>query len=358
MKAFLFLILTIVSIFSLVSSESVRALTNDDFSSVAEGSTPAFIEFYAPWCGHCKQLAPEYEIVAETFKSHSSEVVVAKVDCDSHGDVCSSNDVSGYPTLKWFPGNGEKAENYDKGRTADDIISFINSKIGLNAKVAKPPSKALELNEFDFDDIVFGNKFALVEFYAPWCGHCKQLAPIWEKLAIAFQNDKQVVIAKVDVATSNEKLASRFGVEGFPTLIMFSPNNEKGEKYEGNRDLEALVSFVNEKAGTQRKSDGMLNEKAGKIEELDELARKFVSKSDEEKEKILEETRIVAADKGRQGLIYVRYMERILKDGASYADNEGNRLKRMLTTSSNSIQSEKKDDFQIRLNIVESFKQE
>jgi len=334
-------------------------LTIDDFSSVAEGSAPSFIEFYAPWCGHCKQLAPEYEIVAEAFKPHSSSVVVAKVDCDANSEVCSTNDVSGYPTLKWFPGSGAKAENYEGGRTADDIISFINSKTGLKAKTKKPLSKAVDLTEDDFDVKVFGEKkFALVEFYAPWCGHCKQLAPIWEKLAVAFQNERNVLIAKADVATSNQELSSKYGVEGFPTLILFTPDNSKGEKYEGGRDLEALVSYINEKAGTHRTSDGGLNEKAGKIEELDDLAKRFVSTSQEERVTILEETKKVASEKGKQGMVYVRYMEKMMKDGATSIDNEGTRLKKMLSTSGSSISADKKDDFQKRLNVVDSFKQE
>jgi len=356
-SSFLLLILIIVTIFYSVTSESVRALSTDDFSSVAEGSTPALIEFYAPWCGHCKSLAPEYEIVAEVFKPHTSSVIVAKVDCDANSEVCSSNDVSGYPTLKWFPGSGAQAVNYDGGRTSDDIISFINSKTGLNAKVKKPITKALELIETEFDEIILNRKFIFVEFYAPWCGHCKQLAPIWEKLAIAFQNERNVVIAKIDVATGNEGLATRYGVEGFPTLILFTPDNSKGEKYEGSRDLEALVSFMNEKAGTHRKSDGSLTEKAGRIEQLDDLARRFVS-NEEQRNQILEETKVIAAEKGQQGMIYVNYMEKIMKKGVDFAENEGNRLKKILTTSANSIQADKKDDFQKRVNVAESFQQQ
>jgi len=54
-------------------------------------------------------------------------------------------------------------------------------------------------------------------------------------------------------------------------------------------------------------------------------------------------------------MVYVRYMEKMMKDGVGYAETEGNRLKRMLSGSANSIQPEKKDDFQQRLNVVESF---
>ena len=61
-----------------------------------------------------------------------------------------------------------------------------------------------------------------VEFYAPWCGHCKHLIPVYEKLAAAYQNEKEVVIAKIDADNAAHKeLASKYGVSGFPTLKWF-----------------------------------------------------------------------------------------------------------------------------------------
>ncbi|ETP54117.1 protein disulfide-isomerase domain [Phytophthora nicotianae P10297] len=79
----------------------------------------------------------------------------------------------------------------------------------------------------------------LVEFYAPWCGHCKKLAPIYEKVADDLKGE--VNVAKVDV-TANAELGKRFGIRGFPTLLHFS--HGKSYKYAGKRTLEDLAAFA------------------------------------------------------------------------------------------------------------------
>jgi len=84
-------------------------------------------------------------------------------------------------------------------------------------------------------------KNAFVEFYAPWCGHCKQLAPIWDQLAEKFKDSADIVIAKVD-ATVNE--VERVKVTSFPTLKYFSKDSDKVVNYSGERTLEELIKFV------------------------------------------------------------------------------------------------------------------
>jgi len=85
-----------------------------------------------------------------------------------------------------------------------------------------------------------------VEFYAPWCGHCKTLEPMWEEVAEKMLDKRQsgersAIIAKVDV-TANTYLLTRFKVAGFPTLIMFSQGMQY--QFKGERDVEKLLDFA------------------------------------------------------------------------------------------------------------------
>jgi len=95
----------------------------------------------------------------------------------------------------------------------------------------------------NFDDIVINSEDdVLVEFYAPWCGHCKQLVPIYDSLATKLSNVKGLVIAKMD-ATANE--VQGVEIKGFPTIKFFA----KGRKhspidYEGDRTEEGFIDYL------------------------------------------------------------------------------------------------------------------
>jgi len=311
------------------------------------------VEFYAPWCGHCKNLAPAYDLVGESF-SKQKDVVIAKVDADSHKDLGSRYGVSGFPTLKWFPAGSSTPEDYNGGRTAEDIITFINGKAGTNIRVKKAPSNVVDLDDKNFDSIVLNsNKDVLVEFYAPWCGHCKHLAPDYEKVANAFVGDKDVVIAKLD-ADNHKELAGRFGVSGFPTLIWFGKNNKAGDKYEKGRDVQSFIDFINDKAGTKRSASGKLQESAGKVAELDSLASQFASG---DKAALLKEAEKVAkslsGDDKKNGEYYTKVMGFIQSKGADFVDNEIARLNKLMDGS---VAASKVDEFTVKQNILKSFK--
>jgi protein disulfide-isomerase A1 len=88
-------------------------------------------------------------------------------------------------------------------------------------QAAETDEGVLVLTDSNFDEELAKYDYLLVEFYAPWCGHCKQLAPEYAKAAQRLaQNDPPYHIAKVD-ATEHKQVAERFGIKGFPTLFFF-----------------------------------------------------------------------------------------------------------------------------------------
>jgi len=96
----------------------------------------------------------------------------------------------------------------------------------------------------NFDEIVNDNtKDVLIEFYAPWCGHCKSLAPKYDELAKKLKKEPNIVIAKMD-ATEND-VPSAYEVQGFPT-IYFAPKNSKNNprKYDGGREVDDFIKYL------------------------------------------------------------------------------------------------------------------
>lgn len=129
--------LLILSCLGLGAIASVIDCGDDDFKSKIANMDAALVMFYAPWCGHCKRMKPEFEAAAKVLIENDPPVHLIKVDCTEAGkDTCSEFGVSGYPTLKIFKG-GEKAADYNGPREKNGIVKFMQAQVG-------PVSKKLE----------------------------------------------------------------------------------------------------------------------------------------------------------------------------------------------------------------------
>ncbi|XP_061359958.1 protein disulfide-isomerase-like [Gastrolobium bilobum] len=466
------------------AKEFVLTLDHSNFSDTVSKHNFIVVEFYAPWCGHCKKLAPEYEKAASILSSHDTPLVLAKVDAneEKNRDLASEYDVRGFPTIKILRNGGKNVQEYKGPREADGIVDYLKKQSGpasteiksvddasafidenkvviigvfpkfageeydnftalaeklrsdydfghtLDAKhlprgessvtgpivrllkpfdelfvdsqdfhgealekfveessvpvvtvfnnepsnhpfVSKffnsPNAKAMLFINFtaegaesfkskyreaaeqyrqqgvsflvgdvessqgafqyfglkedqvpliiiqhndgkkffkpnlepdhlptwlkaykegnvapyvksepipeanneavkvvvgdSLQDIVFNSgKNVLLEFYAPWCGHCKQLAPILEEVAISYQSDADVIIAKLD-ATANDIPSETFDVQGYPT-VYFRSASGKISQYDGGRTKEDIIEFI------EKNRDKPAQEEQGKDE--------------------------------------------------------------------------------------------
>ncbi|KAL3840021.1 hypothetical protein ACJIZ3_024612 [Penstemon smallii] len=111
----------------------------------------------------------------------------------------------------------------------------------------------------NLQDIVFNSgKNVFLEFYAPWCGHCKKLAPILDEVAVSFENDADVIIAKLD-ATANDIPRETFDVKGYPTLY-FKSSTGNVLQYDGDRTKEAIIDYIQKNRATVAKEDSRKEE--------------------------------------------------------------------------------------------------
>ncbi|KAK9162285.1 hypothetical protein Syun_003187 [Stephania yunnanensis] len=444
-----------VSSFNAVSAESVLTLDHSNFTDAVAKHSFIVVEFYAPWCGHCKSLAPEYEKAASELVNNDPPIILAKVDANEEANkgIAGEFNVRGYPTLKIIRNGGKDVQDYKGPRDADGIVSHLKKQVGpasaeitsaedasnlisgnkiyivgvfpdfsgeeyqnftdaaekmradydfahtkdakflpwgdaVNGPIVRlfkpfdelsvdfqdfhvdallkfveeasvptvtvfnkdpdnhpfvikffnsPNAKAMLFLNFSdeaadafksnckklprvikeryfglkeeqvpliviqendggkylkpnvapdtiaswvkdykdgkvnpyrksepipevnnepvkvvvadtFQEFVNSGKNVLLEFYAPWCGHCQKLAPILEEVAISFQGDENVVIAKID-ATANDIPSGVFDVKGYPTLYFKSADGNVVQ-YEGDRTKEDLIQFIQKSGKT------------------------------------------------------------------------------------------------------------
>jgi len=241
-------------------SDDVVELTPNNFDAKVKNSDELWlVEFYAPWCGHCKSLAPEWKKAATALKGL---VKVGAVDADAHQSLGGQYGVRGFPTIKIFGGNKNSPEEYQGGRTASDIVNIAmqkasalakerlsgkggsNKKSGGSGGSGKAGNQAdvVELTDSNFESEVFkSDKMVLVEFFAPWCGHCKKLAPEWAKAATELKG--KVKIAALD-ATVHTVTASRYGIRGYPTIKMFQAGSTEAQEYDGGRTASDIIAWA------------------------------------------------------------------------------------------------------------------
>ena len=118
-------------------------------------------------------------------------------------------------------------------------ILVILCSICSDCMICTGVKSVLNMESFQSMD---GGKPALVLYYAPWCGHCKNFMPEWNKLSQNIGNNGSVDVKKVD-CDANPEEAEQNDVDGFPTVVLHKDSNSI--KYEGERSEEAIMKWIN-----------------------------------------------------------------------------------------------------------------
>lgn len=200
----------------------VISLTKDTFNDFLADHELVLAEFFAPWCGHCKALAPKYEEAATELKAKNIPLV--KVDCTTEEDVCSEQEVTGYPTLKVFRGPND-AKPYQGARQADTIVSYM-------IKQSLPAVSAV--SEENLEDFKTMDKIVVVGYFSE---DDKTSTEAYTAFAES-QRDNYLFGSANDAA-----IASAEGVKQ-PSIVLYKDFDEKKATYDGALEPDALLSWV------------------------------------------------------------------------------------------------------------------
>ncbi|CAF3519675.1 unnamed protein product [Rotaria socialis] len=214
-------------------------------SFIAENTqSPILVMFYAPWCGHCKNLKPELMKASVDLHEQGSKAIIAAVDSTVAQATSKLFKIEGFPTMKFFR-DGKYAFDMH-ARTADKIIEFLN-----DPKEPPPPepewpeqeTDVLHLTEENFKSILKKKKSALVMFYAPWCGYCKKAKPFYTNAAAQHKENPKIAYSAVD-CTKAQSICKDYEVQGYPTIKYFSFGKLVAD-YPGARTEEGFFEFMN-----------------------------------------------------------------------------------------------------------------
>lgn len=368
-----------------IASELVR-VNDKNFNQVVKGSGKfTLVDFYADWCRHCMKLMPTIEKLAETF-ADTPDIQIVKINGDADGrKMTNKYDIPGFPTLLLFHGDDEPIE-FDGMRDHDSIRNFIQKISGAKSRqqntedfIPVSSNEVLEIDDHNFQDLILDAKYkTMLIFTAPWCRFCKEVKPLWSKLANEIYESDQDIVRFAELEYSDEKksatqkIKAQFNVRLLPTILFFNPFKvdddglKRPVQYDDERNLESLLAFVNDETGLSRKEDGKLFSNAGRIMSIDEAIE--TSERYENVLAKLEKLENLNAERGRDALVdqnilffkddvsmipyYMKVVKKLRDGDEQYIVNEAVRLEMLISLEEKNMERSAFDYMQKRLNVL------
>ncbi|CAJ1078895.1 dnaJ homolog subfamily C member 10 [Xyrichtys novacula] len=222
---------------------SVEVLDPSSFAEKVSGRSDEevwAVDFFAPWCGPCQALKPEWRRMARML---SGLVQVGSVDCQQYQSFCRSQNVRAYPEIRVYPGNSRQPDRYMSyngwHRDAQSLRSWALSAL---------PRASVDLTPDTFRTLVLlGKDHWVLDFYAPWCGPCQLFAPEFEILARILKGE--VRAGKVN-CQAHYQLCQSAGIMSYPTVKLSAYMGVKRHETTGDhinsRDSTMIVNTIRE----------------------------------------------------------------------------------------------------------------
>ena len=178
------------------------------------------IDFYAPWCGHCQELAPQFRRAALAFENQASQeegsdkVLFHAVDCDQQKSLCQHVGVNGYPSVRLYRPSDAYEEIYSGEHTPEALEQWVHSVRN---------SKVVRLSSGEFAAKVQNDNALgwVVDFSAgAWCGPCTMLQPALRQVAEELDGAARVAVVDCD---RYRALCEAQGVTAYPALKYYAP---------------------------------------------------------------------------------------------------------------------------------------
>uniref|UniRef100_A0A8C8H3S5 protein disulfide-isomerase n=1 Tax=Oncorhynchus tshawytscha TaxID=74940 RepID=A0A8C8H3S5_ONCTS len=226
LKLFLLCTLAVLSRADIGEEDDVLVLKKSNFEEALKAHPNILVEFYAPWCGHCKALVPEYAKAASMLKAEGSEIRLAKVDATEEADLAQEYGVRGYPTIKFFKGGDkESPKEYSAGRQADDIVNWLKKRTGPAASTLGEVAEA--------ESMIADNEVAVIGFFKD----------VESEGAKAFLNAAEAIDDVPFGITSNDAVYSKFEVSK-DGVVLFKKFDEGRNTFDGELSKTDLLAFI------------------------------------------------------------------------------------------------------------------
>lgn len=213
------------------------------------------VDFFAPWCGPCRKIGPEWnkfaKMVAEEPNLH-----VGQVDCEAHGHFCSQQGVHSYPTLRVYPRGRFGVRHFSVfNGWSRDATSFRDWAAHFL------PTSVEELDHAGFFESVLTDKDPwIVDFYAPWCGHCVSFRPVFESAAKKLEGKVKFGALNCE---EHWHACDAAQVHRYPTVMFYLGSTHKvqssvGTVIPGHREsdiLDTVAAFLKQRSRPKRIDD-------------------------------------------------------------------------------------------------------